>query len=256
MNKKRKKEKGIIYLILTMVFAGICGFIFSKITHSYAENLEVYVENIENFIISKSGILSLLILGILLFLSIITYLKGKKDFLMSIKKEEDFYEEKFLSMSIIFSNMGMYMVLLSIALFFQYLYRLNMTYKDKDMLQIIFLYLIIYILGIIVYAILQKKAVNVIKKGYIEKRGDVYDINFQKDWFASMDEREKIETYYVGFKTFNFMNMFIIFLLIILSILAINIRIGIITYLLLLSLILVNNLVYLYYANKRKENIS
>lgn len=45
---------------------------------------------------------------------------------------------------------------------------------------------------LIVGAIIQNKIVEEIKRGYPEKNGDVYDINFKRDWVNSMDEREKL----------------------------------------------------------------
>ena len=50
--------------------------------------------------------------------------------------------------------------------------------------------------------ILQNRLVEDMKKGYPERHGDVYDINFNKDMINSFDEREKSNMHEAAFKSF------------------------------------------------------
>ena len=53
---------------------------------------------------------------------------------------------------------------------------------------------------------LQQKTVDLIKQMNPEKRGSVYDMNFQKKWMASCDENELRQIGQASFKAFNAVN--------------------------------------------------
>ena len=53
---------------------------------------------------------------------------------------------------------------------------------------------------------LQAKAVGAVKRLMPEKRGNVFDVNFRKDWYASCDEAEKQRIAECSYFTFRVMN--------------------------------------------------
>lgn len=63
--------------------------------------------------------------------------------------------------------------------------------------------LVIAVLGLayetVSMTVLQKNLVNFTKEINPEKRGSVYDMNFQEKWIESCDESEKLQTYKAGY---------------------------------------------------------
>lgn len=64
----------------------------------------------------------------------------------------------------------------------------------------------IFLVGIIAVAIMQRAAVEFVKRINPEKRGEALELRFQKIWEASMDEGEKLMMYKAGYKAFKTVN--------------------------------------------------
>lgn len=60
----------------------------------------------------------------------------------------------------------------------------------------------VFLVGFAVAFILQAKLVSIEKKLNPEKRGSVWDMNFQKEWMSSCDEAQKQMIYRAGYQAF------------------------------------------------------
>lgn len=63
-----------------------------------------------------------------------------------------------------------------------------------------------FLAGIIAVMLMQRAAVEFVKRLNPEKRGEVLELGFQKTWEASMDEGEKLMMYKAGYKAFKTVN--------------------------------------------------
>lgn len=61
-------------------------------------------------------------------------------------------------------------------------------------------------LSIILISFLQRQIVDIVKKIEPNKKGDVLDINFNKEWMNSCDELEKMIIYRSAYKSYKILN--------------------------------------------------
>ena len=106
---------------------------------------------------------------------------------------------------------------------------------------------------LIVGAIIQNKIVEEIKRGYPEKNGDVYDINFKRDWVNSMDEREKALMHEAAYKSFQITSNLIFAISLLLLIVSIQTGSNNALALTLLSISATMQLTYIYYCIKLEK---
>lgn len=62
--------------------------------------------------------------------------------------------------------------------------------------------IIIFISAPVVFVLIQKYIVDFIKSYSPEKRGNVLELAFNKNWIDSSDEREKFEIYKAGYRSY------------------------------------------------------
>ena len=101
--------------------------------------------------------------------------------------------------------------------------------------------------------ILQNRLVEDMKKGYPEKRGDVYDMSFKKDLIASFDEREKSIMHEASFKAYEITSKLIFGLTIGLLFLSVIIDINLGLVFTLLAVMATMNISYVYYCIKLEK---
>ena len=62
--------------------------------------------------------------------------------------------------------------------------------------------LVLFFLNIILLAVFQKLSVDLVKKINPEKRGNIFDTEFNKNWLASCDEAEKKMIYEASYMAY------------------------------------------------------
>lgn len=129
------------------------------------------------------------------------YLAAKKP--MALADEDDAAYEKanrLLCLSMILTTLGFPWFILTMGLTF------GQTTRNEE-LGFTGFGLLILIAQIIWFSALQAIVVGATKKLYPEKRGNVFDTKFQKDWYASCDEAEQKTIGDCSYFTFQIMNL-------------------------------------------------
>ena len=60
----------------------------------------------------------------------------------------------------------------------------------------------VFVLNLVIITVIQKKVVDLTKKINPEKRGNIFDSEFNKEWLSSCDEAEKLSIYKAGYKAY------------------------------------------------------
>ena len=219
--RKIKNKKSGIWILVYMFIGALVGM---SIAGFGVYNI---LNNIVGFIDSsmKSKAFEIYMVVSLGFFtaSLVFVANGIKRFRESISREDDVYDDKMLAI-----GMGM----------------ISMAYMSVFIL-------LFFIL--IVGAIIQNKIVEEIKRGYPEKNGDVYDINFKRDWVNSMDEREKALMHEAAYKSFQITSNLIFAISLLLLIVSIQTGSNNALALTLLSISATMQLTYIYYCIKLEK---
>lgn len=199
MNKKLKYVGNIL---LWALIGGFFGYFIPWLN----ENMTLYEIDFGFFVWVPS--ISLFIYGLYFFL------KGKA----VIKKgiEDDVYYDKAdkqLSLALGCVGVGLPITMICMILAF-----MNLLYMESFT---IVMHFIILVLLTMIQAYLQKQIIGVVKIICPEKKGNIFDTNFEKDWLASMDEAEVFRMYQCGYLTFKKMNVVYAILVLILFIFSV-----------------------------------
>jgi hypothetical protein len=214
-NKKDKKNektsKKVIRFALSMFVSFIAGALFSLLV-SFAEDKGIdfgtIFNNIDNYAVYA---LPWLFVGILIIgggICLAYYLKAKKAFAKWDGEDEDSISkiELMLSKVAVISNIALILDYFFIAAWLHFSVSDTVTVSDK-MLIINSIISIVTFLATLVFGVaIQRCSVELEKKINPEKRGEVLDANFQKDWEASFDEAEKIMAGKAAYKSFKLTN--------------------------------------------------
>ena len=178
--------------------------------------------------------------------SLVFVANGIKRFRESISREDDVYDDKMLAI-------GMGMISMAYMSVFILLSPMSSAISDNPRMIKYTIAIIVMFFILIVGAIIQNKIVEEIKRGYPEKNGDVYDINFKRDWVNSMDEREKALMHEAAYKSFQITSNLIFAISLLLLIVSIQTGSNNALALTLLSISATMQLTYIYYCIKLEK---
>ena len=139
------------------------------------------------------------------------FLKGKA----VIKKgiEDDVcYDKADKQLTLALGCVGVSLPIIMICMILAFM---NLLYMESFT---IVMHCIILVLLIMIQTYLQKQIIDAVKIIYPEKRGNIYDTNFEKDWLDSMDEAELSRMYQCGYRAFKKMNVIYAILVLVLFI--------------------------------------
>lgn len=248
---KNKFFKGFSQVLILMTLGGIFGFAASYLLNRTEVMAGDAIMNLQNLIVENSFTIFYIIITVSVIVTLILYNLGKKQILNNIKNEESEVDDSIMAAAIIAPSIGFYLLLG----FFGALMKRMVEYDNPDKFQ--FIYILIAFLGYTMFFVfMQKIIVEKIKELYPEKRGNVYNIDFQKQWEKSLDEREKLALYYTSYKTYRFLEKALLLLLVLSSITATShsLNTGVYPPLILGFLLVLSNAVYLYFSIK-SDNI-
>lgn len=217
--------------ILLGIVSGVFGF----------ENIIKNIMNgdLKEIIINSSPYILMIGGGILSIVSFVIVLYVKKK--LNLNDDENILKmEKLLDWGFLISNL----LLISNMILFGVV-----TCNIKS--DLIFISIIFFFVYLFIASLCQIIIVNLIKLINPEKKGNLMDKQFQKEWLDSCDEAQKALIYEVSYKTFQFMNSFLAILLntlIIINIIS-NV-IGIVPIIIVGLVYLVLIMCYTYYAMK------
>ncbi len=166
-----KKFKYFSVILLFAIIGAILGYMIPWIN----DNLDFH------FRLFDSWLLIWIPLFVLLIIAIIFYQKGKAKIHQGIENDDNFEAaNKFLCLATGCTNLSLPLYFITITLTF------HNNINDTSIYALLKLFFMFLFLGISFY--LQKKIISYTKILFPEKKGDVFDLNFHKDWISSMDE--------------------------------------------------------------------
>ncbi|MEG2192439.1 MAG: DUF3169 family protein, partial [Oscillospiraceae bacterium] len=166
------------------LIGGTIGFCASH----FSLNIGEMIELIFHWIVKSSTVL-LALCYIPMALAAANLIKGKKYVVMALSQEEEEPFQKaddYIEKSI---TWGSYSMILSFAAFG--IMASGMIEGGIAGIKGVLISLALFVLLLIILTVLQYMAVEETKKMYPEKRGNVLEEKFQKDWFFSCDEAER-----------------------------------------------------------------
>ena len=113
--------------------------------------------------------------------------------------------EKFLSLSSSISSVGSIFMYFLFGVWAHFLPHV-LAEENPAALIISGVFLLFFLASIIVYALISRTTVEVIKNINPEKKGEVLDFKFAKEWENSCDEAERLSLYKAGFSAFKAAN--------------------------------------------------
>lgn len=250
--KAEDKKKSFWFVIICLI-SGLVGGLIGATTILLVNILEMKGLSFVEFWMQAQKDFTLpasfLMIGLdLLFivLALVHYLKGKKIWNSNMDEDEKYeLADKKLSMGLIFSNI-LYFV--NLAFYGFAMYASISIAKDTDsgiyhpLLRMIVTVFFIAVLFVQLW--IQKACINHTKLMNPEKKGSVYDVKFDKVWYESCDEAERMQIGIAGYKTVKTMNMTVLALFVIFVCLGMFFEIGILPIVVLLIMALVINVTY------------
>ena len=193
-----KKKTGLKFA-LTMVACALFGALCSIIVNFSEQSLTDIIDNISDILIKNSTVL--MFIGVVPLIIGSVFLVKARSVIEKINNlEEEEFEKTHKTLSLALYVPSVLMPWLFVCFGF------SVTYNFGIESPYILMDLIIFILELAWVTILQYQIVEQTKKILPEKRGNVLDSKFQKEWYSSCDEAEKQiigEACYISYKTMN-----------------------------------------------------
>lgn len=239
------KGKFVVIMILSMFLGGIFGASGVKIVRYMREqqwDFTVLGQNL-TFLWSLAGRYLMLFLDLIFFpVMILLFKKHKKEVLAWDGEDEvrlDALERK-LGM-----DMGIPTILTLLNMFFYGVGFYGMVYLEKKESPIFLLDLMLLLGGMLFLIFHQKNVINFIKELNPEKKGSIFDMRFNKKWFASCDEAERQKIGATCYATYRVMSLVYIFLTAALTLAGFFLPIGILPLTIVCLLWLTQTITYL-----------
>ena len=245
-NRERKK-KGPVWILIYLCLGGFIGTFIGGFIGGYSEKIQDMIVDLGDFIYLYAFEIYVSISLALLAITVVTSLIGRKKFLKSIAKDDEVYDEELMSVGIGAT---------SLTIIFNFLLlipAIRTTMEGREGWKFITSLLLLLFI-IVICALIQNKLIEDMKKGYPEKRGDVYDMSFKKDLIDSFDEREISHMHEAGYRAFEVASKLMIFLTIGLILLSVIIKINLGLIFSLLAIMATMNITYICYCIKLENN--
>ena len=193
-----KKKVGFKFALSIIGYA-LLGALCSIIVNFTQQSLTDIIKNLSDILIENSTIL--MIIGVIpLIIGSLLLSKAKSTIKANADLDEVEFEKTHKTLSLGLAIPSVIMPWVFMCLGFSLVYTIK--YQKAN----VFIDLLILVLEITWITILQYKTVEQTKKIFPEKRGNVLDSKFQKEWYSSCDEAEKQiigEACYKSYKTMN-----------------------------------------------------
>jgi len=202
---KKADRKSIIIFALAMLgcfVAGMIGGFCSKMIEDSNGFLSNFVEKLAAIINSESYYVGLLVSVIATIVAYVLYRKSRKAY-------ETWDEEDDEVMDKIERNLSLALTAPNLALIFTYvataigLSQLPVFFEEGEFAIVKSILLLTGIIfSLVMTFVLNGKVVSFEKEMNPEKKGNIYDFNFQKKWMESCDEAEKLVAYKCAFASY------------------------------------------------------
>lgn len=229
---KNKKEKSIWSLIGLGLLGALVGVLVAIFTRKVS--IEAFFISLENLFIKNAVIITIIFLIIQLGLGIYYFKKGKEKVKVDLEKEDIIDYRPLEISSNIFSAGSVVLILLYFLLISNLVnsYEIGAEFRSLN-----FGIIVLNTISIFFSAFMIKKIINIYKFVDPMKKGDPYSLSFDKEWVESLDEREQLEIYKSSYKSLKYIQYAILIFAIILVVASTEMRITIIPFLILLTMI-------------------
>lgn len=210
----KKEKKSNLKFILSVIVIMICGAVVGFIASSFSIGQLIYdfFVNLQKFIDRNIYLIYIAFIVVVDLTVLVLYIGGKKKVLKDLKKDDGIIDEKYLSISMGLTSIGMIVPLILIPNFYKVILQGEFDFYKFLIVVGLFFANTVYL------AFMQSVIVKFLKFYNPEKYDDVLDMKFTKKFMDTMDERELFETYKASFKAYKIMMGTIIGLIVFLTI--------------------------------------
>ena len=247
VNNEEKKKKSSVWILIYLCLGGIIGAFGGALIGGYSDLIHDKIVGLGRFIDIHAFEIYVAVSLSLLAVTLVTSLVGRKRFLESIARDDEFYDEDLMSIGIGATNLTI------ISNFLLLIPAFRATMVGSEGFKFITSLLLLLVI-VVICALLQNRLIEDMKKGYPEKHGDVYDLSFKKDLIDSFDEREKSHMHEAGYKAFEAATKLMLVLTLGLIFLSVIIKINLGLIFTLLLVMVTMNLTYVYYCIKLEKS--
>lgn len=248
---KNKTLKSVFIFAIILIVAYFLGYavgsIFSELEDAGINFVNIFnSDKIDNCVVY---IMPWVFAGILLITGGITlmyYLKSKKAFKNWDGDDEESINkvEKRLSLAMLISNTALIVDYFLVAVYIYFSESDKLTMAEKAVGTNSVISMTLFLISLIFYVVIQRAIVELEKKINPEKRGEVLNMNFQKEWENSFDEAEMTMACKAGYKSFKITNITCVMLWLAAIILQVVFKTGILPVLFVTIIWLVSSLTY------------
>lgn len=208
-DEKKKNRRTMIVFIAILAASLVLGFLFgvaSRVIQNSIPDMQILLNQIMN-IMAYVVLILFLIMNLTVAVIGFFYIRtSKKQASVWDGEDEESIEqiEKRLSIPMLLVNA---MLVLNFLFFAACIY-LGETAELNKLMQDIICNgaIVLFIAGFVIEMILQKQTVDLEKQLNPEKRGNIFDVKFQKVWVNSCDEAQKLMIYKAGYQAFKITN--------------------------------------------------
>lgn len=207
--EKTSKEKFAIRCIAGLILGGFLGGACAAGSDLLKDSVSETVQNIiQKIPFVQVHVLPWILLVFIIISTIIgvSFIKKAKILIDSWDGEDDEHIAKADSFLNKASSNSSIQIIITQMLFALMTYNLMDNLQNKADAIMILVGVAIYFISLFITVTQQNRIIKLIKEYAPEKKGSVYDKNFQDVWLASCDEAEQLMIYKASHKTYAFMN--------------------------------------------------
>lgn len=239
----------ILILILSGVLGGFLGAGGVAMVISLRESGLSFVEfcnQLQKDFAVPASFLLVILDAIFLMISFSFYNKAKKLWKSNMDEDEKYEAvDKKLSLGLLFTNVTYF---INFA-FFGFAFYAGMSFEEGVSESWILIYmrmvdLVVFVATLFLGLAIQKGCINQSKLMNPEKKGSVYDMKFDKVWYESCDEAERMQIGIAAYKTVKATNMALLVLLVVFVLAGMFFEIGILPLVVITVIALVVNITY------------
>lgn len=210
MKDNKAKRKPLISILLFMGLGAITGILFSEINSRL--NILSAIDYFENGLYQIHTLLLFITAIVSIFVPYIFFIMGKNKVEDSLKNDDDILGERYVDLSLMLADLGLFFVVIVAALGFS---KYDFSNYKQPLLDIV-----VIIVSALILGLLQDKIVEFIKTYNPKKTGNLFTLRFQQDWMKSSDEREKLEVYKAAYSSYRVTQNVLLFGVVILGVLS------------------------------------
>ena len=251
IRKEDSKKIGKFILICTISgliggIVGAGGMVFVTMLEESGMSFVEFWNQLQRDFTTPASVLLIVFDVIFILISLAYYLKGKKIWNSNMDEDEKYaVVDKKLSLSIIYSNVCYF---INFAFFgFAFYAGLSIVEEASETELLIYIRLVdlvVFMATLFICLSIQKACVNLTKLMNPEKKGSIYDTKFDKVWYESCDEAERMQIGIAGYQTVKATNITIIILMVIFVCASMFFEIGILPLAIIAVIGLVVNITY------------